>query len=328
MVALKFIRAGEAEDDTARKRLLREARAAALDHPFIAKIFDTGRMDGRTFIAMEYVEGQKLKQKLAGGRLEMKEALRLASETAEALEAAHDKGIVHRDLKPSNVIITPQGHVKVMDFGLAKRVPRPDMSASLEETVSALTKEGTTAGTLPYMSPEQLRAEAIDHRSDIFSFGIVLYEMLAGRHPFQKLNPMDTAAAVLNEAPAPLSACIEHAPNLLEYIVGKTIAKDPDRRYQTIHDVRTELQDVFAATAPAPDAATALPPPPAVYEKRESSADASRGPLAARLRSGLYHCCPGDLDDPAAVPGQEARRSRLPIDYSSRAGPEADRRAL
>jgi eukaryotic-like serine/threonine-protein kinase len=132
-VALKFVLEEKGPDETSRKRLLREARAAAaLDHPFICKIFDTGEIEGKTFIAMEHVEGRTLKQKLAKGRLEMKEALRIAVEIAEALESAHDKGIVHRDLKPSNIMTTPQGHVKVMDFGLAKRLPQPDMLGSME----------------------------------------------------------------------------------------------------------------------------------------------------------------------------------------------------
>ncbi|MBM3792159.1 MAG: serine/threonine-protein kinase, partial [Acidobacteria bacterium] len=252
-VALKFIRAGEAEEESGRKRLLREARAAAaLDHPFIAKIFDTGRMDGRTFIAMEHIEGRTLKQKLAKGRLEIKEALRIAMEIAEALEAAHDRGIVHRDLKPSNIMITPQGHVKVMDFGLAKRLPQADQSASLEETVSALTKEGTTAGTLPYMSPEQLRAEAVDHRSDIFSLGIVLYEMLTGIHPFQKANAIETAGSILRDAPPPLKDRLPGSAALLEHAIGKLLAKDIGRRYQTVHDARTDLADVMDAP-PTPE---------------------------------------------------------------------------
>ncbi len=254
-VALKFIRAGEVEDESAGKRLLREARAAAvLDHPFIAKIFDTGRMDGRTFIAMEYLEGRTLKQQLAKGRLEEEEALRLAGEIAEALETAHDRGVVHRDLKPSNIMITPQGHVKVMDFGLAKRLVRGEMSASSEVTVSALTKEGTTAGTLPYMSPEQLRAEAVDHRSDIFSYGIVLYEMLTGIHPFQRANAIETAGAILRDAPPPLGEHVQGVHPLLAHAIGKLLAKSADRRYQSIHDARTDLAEVIET--PPPEAAT------------------------------------------------------------------------
>ncbi|MDA2928026.1 serine/threonine protein kinase, partial [Acidobacteria bacterium AH-259-G07] len=172
-VALKFLPDFMQEDPTARKRFLREAKsAAALDHPYICHIHEIGEADGKNFIAMEYVEGQTLKDKLAIGSLPLKEALNTAAEIAEALETAHEKNIVHRDLKPSNIMLTPKGHVKVMDFGLAKRlVPAEGVGSQAETLTASLTKTGATLGTLAYMSPEQLRGEEVDTRSDIFSFG-------------------------------------------------------------------------------------------------------------------------------------------------------------
>ena len=174
-VALKFLPEKLARDEIARRRFLREARsAAALDHPFICHIHETGEVDGKGFIAMEYVPGPTLQDKLAAGPLAIAECLRIASEMAEALEKAHQNKIVHRDLKPSNIILTPEGHVKVMDFGLAKRVA-PEQEDSQQTTLTGLTGEGSTLGTVPYMSPEQLKGEEVDTRSDIFSFGIILY---------------------------------------------------------------------------------------------------------------------------------------------------------
>ncbi len=193
-VALKFLPEELEQDPTTRKRFLREAKsAAAVDHPFICHIHEVGEVEGKSFISLEYVKGETLKDKLAQGPLPVKDALVKATEVAEALQEAHKQGIVHRDLKPSNIMLTPQGHVKVMDFGLAKRVtPVEDQE---QEITTALTKQGSTLGTVPYMSPEQVRGQEVDTRSDIFSFGVVLYEMLAGVNPFKKSGHMDTATA-------------------------------------------------------------------------------------------------------------------------------------
>ncbi|MDA2939027.1 protein kinase, partial [Acidobacteria bacterium AH-259-A15] len=176
--------------------------------------------------------------------------LQKSAEIAEALEKAHQRGIIHRDLKPSNIMLTPEGHVKVMDFGLAKQLIPAEGIGSQEETLSAsLTKTGATLGTLAYMSPEQLRGEDVDTRSDVFSFGIVLYEMLTGVHPFKKAQPMETGNAILNEAPAPLFQYINEVPSLLQHTVRKMLAKEPSRRYQVIHDVGTDLGEVMDGTA-------------------------------------------------------------------------------
>ena len=185
-VALKFLPEGLQEDPTARKRFLREAKsAAALDHPYISKIYEVGKPEEKSFIAMEYIQGMTLSRRLTETPLPLKKVLEISSEIAEALEAAHKQNIVHRDLKPSNIMLTPEGHVKVMDFGLAKRVT-PVEGQDEEEITTKLTKDDSILGTVPYMSPEQLRGREVDARSDIFSFGVVLYEMLAGVHPLKK----------------------------------------------------------------------------------------------------------------------------------------------
>ena len=226
-VALKFLSENLGQDEIAKKRFLREAKsAAALDHPYICKIYETGEAEGRPFIAMEYVRGETLEHRITRGALPLVEAQRIAHEIAEALETAHQEGIVHRDLKPANIMLTEDGHVKVLDFGLAKRGASPEDTASELETASRLTGEGMTLGTMAYMSPEQVRARAVDARSDIFSFGVVLYEMVGGVHPFAKPTAMDTAAAILNLAPPALSSQRKEASELLEHVVGKMLAKD------------------------------------------------------------------------------------------------------
>ncbi len=242
-VALKFLSDDLRQNTTARRRFLREAKAAAaLDHPYICKIYETGEDEDRAFIAMEYVRGETLQRRLAAEPLAVKDAVRIATEVAEALETAHSETIVHRDLKPSNIMLSVGGHVKVLDFGLAKRMEQAgDADAA---TASELTQDGTVRGTVAYMSPEQLRGRAVDSRSDIFSFGIVLYEMLAGAHPFRTASSLETAAAIFNVTPLPLRRHRADIPALLEHIVSKMLAKAPTDRYQLVHDVRTDLARV------------------------------------------------------------------------------------
>ena len=248
-VALKFLPESMAQDETARRRFLREARsAAALDHPYICQIHEIGEAEGIGFIAMEYVAGQTLKDKLAEGRLPRAECLRIASEIAEALDLAQEKRIVHRDLKPTNIMLTSGGHVKLMDFGLAKRA-----SGAQEDTqqvdVTKLTQVGSTVGTVPYMSPEQLKGEQVDSRSDIFSFGIILYEMLAGVHPFIKPDVMATASSILQEEPPPLTLHREGVSPVIQYVVRKMLAKESKSRYQLVHDIHTDLVALQQETA-------------------------------------------------------------------------------
>jgi len=208
---------------------------------------------------MEYVEGQTLRDKLLQGPLPVKQALQVASEIAEALEKAHQSDIVHRDLKPSNVMLTPDGHVKVMDFGLAKRVDR-DQAGSQEITLSGLTREGATLETVPYMSPEQLKGESLDTRSDIFSFGVVVYEMLAGVHPFQKPETMETASAILKEDPPPLARYREEVSDVLQHMVRKMLARDPASRFQSAREIGTDLALLQQEVSSVSTVAKAVPP--------------------------------------------------------------------
>lgn len=240
-VALKFLPEHVEQNPTARLRFLREAKcAAAIDHPYICKIYEIGEFEGKDFISMEYIRGQTLKDEMAEYRLPLEKILQIGSDIAEALESAHKEGIMHRDLKPSNVMFAPEGHVKVMDFGLAKRV----LSAPNEEQ-DALTEEGSIAGTLSYMSPEQLQRHPADARSDIFSFGVILFEMLSGVHPFQRRQALETADAIRHHDPTPLSRYSEEIPQLLEHTIRKMIAKDPNSRFQSVHEARSNLIELL-----------------------------------------------------------------------------------
>ena len=239
-VALKFVRAGDDLDTESEKRILREARAAAaLDHPFICHIHDVGEMGQRPFIAMEYVQGETLKEKLTGSLLPLEEALQIARETTEALEEAHSRKIIHRDVKPGNILLTEQGHVKITDFGLAKWV-KPAEGEGQDYTAN-LTEEVSAKGTIPYMSPEQVTGREVDPRSDLFSLGVVLYEMLTGVNPFRRPLPMETASAILTEEPEPLSTYRPGVSPLLEHTVAKMLSKEVERRYQLAREAHTDL---------------------------------------------------------------------------------------
>jgi TolB-like protein/tRNA A-37 threonylcarbamoyl transferase component Bud32 len=251
-VALKFLPPALQQDAAARKRFLREARsAAALDHPFICHINEVADADPATgsgqavsFIVMEYVEGQSLKDRLETGPLSPAEALPIAIEVAEALEAAHGKGIVHRDIKPGNIMRTPAGHAKVMDFGLAKQVA-PTGAMDAADTITALTADGSTLGTPAYMSPEQLRGQAVDGRGDIWALGVTLYEMVSGARPFHGQSGVDTTAAILHEPPRPLPPQV---PAALAAVIGRCLEKDPAKRYQQAGELREALSAVQAGT--------------------------------------------------------------------------------
>ena len=203
-VAIKVLPLSSQANKHANQRLLREARAAAnLDHPNICSIHEVAEEDDRTFICMQYVEGETLDARMKRKSLDLTESLSIAIQIVDALAEAHAHGTIHRDIKPSNVMITTRGMVKVMDFGLAKLM-HPDVVESEAETEARISTPGAIIGTVPYMSPEQVRGEALDGRSDIFSFGVVLYEMIAGRPPFVGSTVGDVIAAILLTVPPPL----------------------------------------------------------------------------------------------------------------------------
>jgi DUF1680 family protein len=246
-VALKFLPPEMQRDATAHKRFIREARsAAALDHPYICHINEVAESDGRNFIVMEYVDGQSLKDRLLQGPLPLKDALQIAIEVTEALEAAHGKGIIHRDIKPGNIMLTQTGHAQVMDFGLAKQLIPSGEAASTDETVTALTSEGAAVGTLAYMSPEQLRGRAADARSDIWALGVTLYEMAAGMRPFEGASGFELSSAFLNQAPRPLPSQV---PAELRAVIERCLEKEAAKRYQQASEARAALEAVRAGTA-------------------------------------------------------------------------------
>ncbi|MGH9659078.1 MAG: serine/threonine-protein kinase, partial [Bryobacteraceae bacterium] len=245
-VAIKVLPEDMAHDPERMRRFVQEAKAAsAISHANVAHVYEIGEQNGVHYIAMEYVEGQPLSARLKAGALAADEAGRIAVEIADALDAAFDKGVTHRDIKPANIILTARGQVKVLDFGLAK-IARP----ASDETETAATQAGLVMGTVQYMSPEQALGRDVDHRSDLFSLGVVLYEMLTGRIPFRGANATEALDRLLHAAPEPAAPGEPE----LERITRKCLEKDRERRYQSARDVLVDLRNLQrdSATAHAP----------------------------------------------------------------------------
>lgn len=233
-VALKFLPPEWTRDQEAKQRFIQEAQAAAaLDHPNICTVYEINEVEGKTFMAMAYIEGISLKDKLASGTLDISEVLNIAIQVSEGLKKAHAKGIVHRDIKPANIMLTDEGLAKIMDFGLAKL-----------EWGADLTKTATIMGTAAYMSPEQAKGQDIDHRTDIWSLGVMLYEMLSGEHPFKSTHEQAILYNILHEDPNPITKIRKDVPEKLEKIILKSLEKKPQKRYADMSEILAALKEV------------------------------------------------------------------------------------
>jgi serine/threonine protein kinase len=300
-VAIKVLPQSVAGDADTLARFEREAKAvAALSHPNILAIFDFGTHEGVSYAVMELLEGETVRGKLDAGPIMQKQAVDYALQCARGLSAAHERDVAHRDLKPENVFVTRNGHVKILDFGLAKRVEKV---ASGEETsaptVSGHTEPGTVMGTGGYMSPEQVRGHPVDHRSDIFSFGAILYELLSGKRAFKKDTPSDTMAAIMRDEPPELSESGRNISSALDHIVRHCLEKDRDNRFQSAKDIAFALSE--ASGPPVVGRAPFAAPP--------------TGKRKFLIAAGHHRPAPGQI--PLA-------EERLRLDYVEVGGPESE----
>jgi serine/threonine protein kinase/predicted Zn-dependent protease len=283
-VALKVLPAFVSGDVEQRRRLLHEARAAAaVNHPNIASVYQVGEAEGRVYIAMELIRGPSLRKRLDAGRLSLEETLAIAEQILRGLARAHQAGLVHRDLKPDNVMLTEEGVAKVLDFGLAKHLhasPAGDVSAAV---LGSRTPSGALFGTPGYMSPEQVQGHALDHRSDLFSFGVLLYEMLAGQSPFKGESVFDLLTAIVREEPAPLPPLNPEVPLSLAQLVERCLAKRPEDRFPDAESLAQELSRMAQKAAVSLSAPTA----PSRRESGRPRSTSARPPRKAWLAAGL-----------------------------------------
>ncbi len=258
-VALKVLAADLAGDERHAERFRREARlASSLNHPNIAQIYEIGEHDGAPFLVMEYVEGEPLSARIARGPMQPGEVLASGAQAADALDAAHSQGIVHRDIKPANMLFDPRGRLKILDFGLARREkPREPAQAADDGETRLLTTGNLVLGTVQYMSPEQALGQTVDHRSDLFSLGVVLYEMASGRLPFDGANSQQVIARILSAQPEAVARFNYAVPEALDRIIRKCLEKDRARRYQSARELHVDLENLRRDSAPGATAAIA-----------------------------------------------------------------------
>src|SRR5262245_13559810 len=250
-VALKLLLSEFVTNEDRLRRFVQEAKAAAaLNHPNIAHIYEVGEADGTHFIAMEFVDGDTLAQRIPREKNSLRVMLKYLSQVAEGLAKAHSVGIVHRDLKPDNIMITRDGYAKILDFGLAKLIESQASTSTTEDATTAvmppkpMSVAGTIMGTVGYMSPEQAQGKTVDQRSDIFSFGCILYEAATGRRAFQGESAIDTLHKIIYTTPTPVTDLNAHLPANLQRVIRRCLTKELERRYQTIRDIANDLEDL------------------------------------------------------------------------------------
>ena len=313
-VAIKVLPADRVADADRRRRFVQEAQAAsALNHPHIITIYEIESADGNDFIVMEYVRGKSLDALIPRQGMRLNEALRIAIAVADALVTAHARGIVHRDLKPANVIVGTDGTVKVLDFGLAKLIGDPDTPEEDSPTLTShalVSAPGTIAGTAAYMAPEQATGGTVDARTDIFSFGAMLYEMVTGSRAFPGASTAETLSAVIRAQPKPPSAVVAAIQGDLEKVILRCLRKDPQRRYQHIDDVKVALEDVKE------ESESGVTAPASAVRTRSSRSDRRAGCGCARDRGRSGMAAAAVVAPRPAGPGTDASCGAHVVDGS------------